>query len=99
MLQDRSKNSNAPRETASQPSGYGEHTALHIACKRDPLANVVKHLCNVSATPVELFDLYNKVLIHYAAKYGAGVDVLRALIESYLKGLSGVDNEGQTALS
>jgi len=98
LLHDRSENANTARDTASQPGGYGEWTALHIACKRDPPADVIKTLCELSETPAETFDLYNKLPIHYAAEYGANVDVMKALIECCPKCLSGVDNEGRTAL-
>ena len=42
--------------------------------------------------------MYNKLPLHYAAEYGASVDVMQALIECCPKCLSGVDNEGRTAL-
>jgi len=86
------------RATASQPGGYGEWTALHIACKRDPPVDVVIALCELADTPAETFDLYNKLPIHYAAEYGVDVEVMKALIECCPKCLSGVDNEGRTAL-
>jgi len=98
LLEDKSENANTARETASQPGGYGEWTALHIACKRDPPADVIHTLCELSATPAETFDLYNKLPIHYAAEYGADVKVMQALIECCPQCLSGVDNEGRTAL-
>jgi len=98
LLHDKSENANTARETASQPGGYGEWTALHIACKRDPPADVIKTLCELSVTPAETFDLYNKLPIHYAAEYGADVGVMKALIECCPQCLSGVDNEGRTAL-
>lgn len=52
----------------------------------------------MAETPAETFDLYNKLPIHYAAEYGANVDVMAALIECCPKCLSGVDNEGRTPL-
>lgn len=98
LLADQSENANTARESASEPGGYGEWTALHIACKRDPPADVVQNLCGLSEIPAETFDLYNKLPIHYAAEYGANVDVMRALIKACPQCLSGVDDEGRTPL-
>jgi len=98
LLHDKSENANMARETAAEPGGYGEWTALHIACKRDPPADVIRNLCELSVTPAETFDLYNKLPIHYAAEYGADVKVMQALIECCPRCLSGVDSEGRTAL-
>jgi len=98
LFRDKSENAKVTKDTASHPGGYGEWTALHIACKRDPPADVVKTLCTMSHIPAETFDLYNKLPIHYAAEYGASFDVMKALIECCPQCLSGVDNEGRTPL-
>jgi len=98
LFRDKSENAKVTKDTASHPGGYGEWTALHIACKRDPPADVITTLCAISHIPAETFDLYNKLPIHYAAEYGASVDVMKALIECCPQCLSGVDNEGRTPL-
>jgi len=98
LYADSSENANMAKETAAEPGGYGEWTALHIACKRDPPADVIRNLCELSLAPAETFDLYNKLLIHYAAEYGADVKVMRVLIECCPQSLSGIDNEGRTPL-
>ena len=42
LFRDKSENANGAKESALQPRGIGGWTALHIACKRDPPADVVK---------------------------------------------------------
>eukprot|EP00957_Ditylum_brightwellii_P165214 12578765-Ditylum_brightwellii.AAC.1 len=92
-------NTDAARDAASKPGGYGEWNPLHLACKRDAPADIVDSLLQLAPQSSAAFDLYHRLPIHYVAELGTSdLEVLQVLIESSPESLTTSDSEGRTPL-
>ena len=98
VLKDPSPEAYDERMAADQPGGYGDWTALHIACKRNAPTDIISELSFSGNETPSTFDLYNKLPIHYAAEYGASIDSLEILSNKSPESLSARDQDGLTPL-
>jgi len=85
------------RDVVAKPSGRGNWTPLHLACKRDAPEDFISSLIEVAPSTVELFDSSHRLPIHYAAEKGTS-EVLRVLREAYAPSICQTDKEGRTPL-
>ena len=91
LLNDSGSEGKSAREALSQPGGYGEWTALHLACKHNPPVQIVQILCDFSPVSIETFDLYTKLPLHYAVEAGASTKVIKALVNACPESITGID--------
>ena len=91
LLNDNTSEGKSAREALSQPGGYGEWTALHLTCKRNPPVKIVETICDLSPVSIETFDLYTKLPLHYAVEDGASTKVIQALVNACPESITGID--------
>lgn len=83
---------------AAQQVGDSNMTALHLACRHNPPADVIDVILSIAGETAQWQDQFAWLPIHYACAAGAETKVIQSLVSAYPESRITVDRRGRTPL-